>query len=164
MYIMNYIDRGAVPQARIQGLEGDLGLQGVEYNVVLSITFVGYILMQVPSNMILTLVRPSWYLAACMIAWGVVSGASGAVHNFGGLAACRFFLGVTEVRQTMLCSHYFKLKLTQHTGSILCWMRVLVLRMVHTKGTRAPTGYFLLRRHAVGGLRWSIRCRNRRCL
>ena len=31
-----------------------------------------------------------------MVAWGIVSGASGGVQGFGGLAACRFFLGVTE--------------------------------------------------------------------
>ncbi|KAH8888524.1 major facilitator superfamily transporter [Thozetella sp. PMI_491] len=96
MYIMNYIDRNAVPQAKIQGLNTDIGLQGVEYNIVLSVTFIGYILMQVPSNMILSYCRPSWYLSLCMVAWGIVSGATGAVHNFGGLAACRFFLGVTE--------------------------------------------------------------------
>lgn len=96
MYIMNYIDRNALPQARIQGLEKDLGLKGVEYNVVLSLTFVGYILMQVPSNMLLSMLRPSWYLSACMIAWGIVSGSTGAVQNFGGLLACRFFLGIAE--------------------------------------------------------------------
>lgn len=43
---MNYIDRNALPQARIQGLEDDLGLKGVDYNLVLSLTFIGYILMQ----------------------------------------------------------------------------------------------------------------------
>ncbi|KAH8891187.1 MFS general substrate transporter [Thozetella sp. PMI_491] len=94
MYIMNYIDRNAVPHAKVQGLTTDLGLQGFEYNIVLSVTFVGYILMQVPSNMILTLVRPSLYLPACMVVWGIISGATGAVHNFGGLAACRFLLGI----------------------------------------------------------------------
>jgi hypothetical protein len=96
MYIMNYIDRNALPQARIQGLEEDIGLVGSEYNIVLSVTFIGYILMQVPSNMMLGLFRPSWYLSAVMIAWGIVSGCTGAVHSFGGLAATRFFLGVTE--------------------------------------------------------------------
>lgn len=96
MYIMNYIDRNALPQARIQGLEKDLGLKGVEYNIVLSLTFVGYILMQVPSNMLLSMLRPSYYLSACMIAWGIVSGSTGGVQNFGGLLACRFFLGIAE--------------------------------------------------------------------
>ena len=46
MYVLNYIDRNAVPHARVQGLEADLGLAGYEYNIVLSITFIGYILMQ----------------------------------------------------------------------------------------------------------------------
>lgn len=46
--------------------------------------------------MILGKLRPSWYLSACMVAWGIVSGASGAVQSFAGLAACRFFLGITE--------------------------------------------------------------------
>ena len=32
-----------------------------------------------------------------MVAWGIVSGCSGAVQNYGGIAACRFFLGITEV-------------------------------------------------------------------
>ncbi|KAH7002144.1 major facilitator superfamily domain-containing protein [Ilyonectria destructans] len=96
MYIMNYIDRNAVPHARVQGLEEDLGLKGVQYNIVLSVTFIGYILMQVPSNMILSMVRPSWYLALCMVAWGIVSGATAAVKGFTGLVVCRFFLGVTE--------------------------------------------------------------------
>lgn len=46
MYVMNYIDRNALPHARVQGIEDDLGLDGVEYNIVLSLTFIGYILMQ----------------------------------------------------------------------------------------------------------------------
>ncbi|KAL2842565.1 major facilitator superfamily domain-containing protein [Aspergillus pseudoustus] len=107
MYVMNYIDRNALPQARVQGLEEDLNLSGYEYNIVLSLTFIGYILMQVPSNMLLSLTRPSIYLSCCMIAWGVASGATGAVHNFSGLAACRFILGVTEAPFFAGCAFLF---------------------------------------------------------
>ncbi|KAH8777606.1 putative MFS transporter [Diaporthe sp. PMI_573] len=96
MYILNYIDRNALPQAKVQGISEDVGLAGIEYNIVLSLTFIGYILMQVPSNMILGLTRPSIYLPAVMVVWGVVSGCSGAVENFAGIAACRFFLGIAE--------------------------------------------------------------------
>ncbi|KAJ0124475.1 hypothetical protein J7T55_005813 [Diaporthe amygdali] len=46
MYILNYIDRNALPQAKVQGISEDIGLAGIEYNVVLSLTFIGYILMQ----------------------------------------------------------------------------------------------------------------------
>ncbi|KAF5523299.1 putative transporter [Colletotrichum aenigma] len=107
VYIMNYIDRNAVPHARVQGLEKDLNMSGYQYNIVLSVTFVGYISMQVPSNMILTKVRPSWYLSRCMAAWGIVSGLSGAVHNFTGLAVNRFFLGVTEAPFFVGCAFLF---------------------------------------------------------
>lgn len=75
MYIMNYIDRNALPQARVQGLKDDLGLVGSQYNIVLSVTFIGYILMQVPSNMMLGLFRPSWYISVVMVAWGICFGA-----------------------------------------------------------------------------------------
>ncbi|KAJ0326638.1 hypothetical protein COL5a_006826 [Colletotrichum fioriniae] len=46
MYFMNYLDRNALPQARLNTLEEDLGLKGVEYNTAISILFVGYLLMQ----------------------------------------------------------------------------------------------------------------------
>ncbi|KAJ0350492.1 hypothetical protein KNSL1_003894 [Colletotrichum chrysophilum] len=46
VYITNYIDRNAVPHARVQGLEKDLNMSGYQYNIVLSVTFVGYISMQ----------------------------------------------------------------------------------------------------------------------
>lgn len=48
--------------------------------------------------MCLSYFRPSIYLSVCMVAWGIVSGATGGVQDFAGLAACRFFLGITEVR------------------------------------------------------------------
>lgn len=107
MYVLNYIDRNAVPHARVQGLEEDLNLVGFEYNIVLSVTFAGYICMQVPSNMILSLVRPSWYLSACMVAWGICSGLSGIVQDFTGLAICRFALGVTEAPFFVGCAFLF---------------------------------------------------------
>ena len=46
MYFLNYLDRNALPQARLNNLEEDLDLKGVEYNTAISILFVGYLLMQ----------------------------------------------------------------------------------------------------------------------
>jgi hypothetical protein len=46
MYILNYIDRNALPQTKVQGAEKEIGLISVQYNAVLSLTFIGYILMQ----------------------------------------------------------------------------------------------------------------------
>lgn len=41
MYFLNYLDRNAIAQARLNHLERDLNLKGVEYNVCISILFVG---------------------------------------------------------------------------------------------------------------------------
>lgn len=43
VYLMNYIDRNNYAAARLQGLEEDLNLQGDQYQVGLSILFVGYV-------------------------------------------------------------------------------------------------------------------------
>ncbi|KAL2883326.1 hypothetical protein SGCOL_001005 [Colletotrichum sp. CLE4] len=96
MYFMNYLDRNALPQARLNTLEEDLRLKGVEYNTAISILFVGYLLMQVPSNMFLTRTRPSIYMSTCMIGWAAISAATAGVKNYSGLVACRFFLGFVE--------------------------------------------------------------------
>lgn len=52
--------------------------------------------MQLPSNMILTRVRPSLYIPIWVCTWSVLSAATAAVHNFSGLIALRFFLGICE--------------------------------------------------------------------
>lgn len=63
IYLMNYIDRNNYAAARLQGLEEDLGMTDQEYQIGLSTLFVGYVLMQVPSNALLNYAgRPSWYI------------------------------------------------------------------------------------------------------
>lgn len=63
MYWLNYLDRNAIALARLDGLQKDLHLTSSQYSTCVSILFVGYILGQVPSNMLLTRVRPSYYMA-----------------------------------------------------------------------------------------------------
>ncbi|KAI0401508.1 allantoate permease [Xylaria palmicola] len=96
MYLLNFLDRNNLSQARLGTLEADLGLKGTDFNLATSILFVGYILMQLPSNLLLTKVRPSLYLGAAMAIWGVISTAQAAARSFGGLVAARFFLGFAE--------------------------------------------------------------------
>lgn len=96
MYWLNYLDRNAIALARLDDLEEDLNLTSTEYQTCVSILFVGYILGQVPSNMLLTRCRPSYYMAACMALWAVVSGLTALSTNFTGLLLTRFFLGVVE--------------------------------------------------------------------
>lgn len=60
-------------QARLGGLEEDLGMKGTDFNLATSILFVGYLTMQLPSNMLLTRMPPSIYLGVAMSIWFVES-------------------------------------------------------------------------------------------
>ncbi|KAF2108170.1 major facilitator superfamily domain-containing protein [Lophiotrema nucula] len=79
-------------------VEDDLGLVGEQYNTCISILFVGYLLMQIPSNMLMSSqkVRPSIYMCMCMMMWAVVSACTALTKNYTGLVLVRFFLGVAE--------------------------------------------------------------------
>ncbi|KAF8215054.1 MFS transporter [Mycena galopus ATCC 62051] len=97
IYIMNYIDRNGITTARLKGLEQDLGLSDLQYNVVLSILFVSYCPAQIPSNMILNYIsRPSWYIGLCTMGWGLTSLLTGVTKSYGGILACRIFIGLPE--------------------------------------------------------------------
>ncbi|KAL8665385.1 MAG: hypothetical protein Q9202_002278 [Teloschistes flavicans] len=97
MYLMNYLDRNNIAAARLAGLEDELNLTGTQYLTAVSILFVGYILMQVPSNLFLNKIgKPAIYLPTVMVIWGIISAATAAAETFGGLIAIRFFLGFVE--------------------------------------------------------------------
>lgn len=91
--------------ARLAGLEEDLNLSLTQYQTGLSILFVGYILGQIPSNLMLNWCgRPSWYLGFFTVAWGAVSALTALVQSFSGIIACRFILGFvgTSIRAIQL--------------------------------------------------------------
>ncbi|KAJ5543588.1 hypothetical protein N7535_006012 [Penicillium sp. DV-2018c] len=97
VYLMNYIDRNNYAAAKLQGLQDDLSLDGTQYQTGLAILFVGYILMQVPSNMLLNYMgRPSLYIGFFVCAWGLVSTLTSQVTSYAGIVVCRFLLGFVE--------------------------------------------------------------------
>ena len=124
IYILNYIDRNNIASARLGGLEEDLGLVGNQYEIIISVLFVGYILFQVPSNMLLNrLGRPSAYLADVMTLRCAISTCTAAVQNFSGLVAIRVLLGVVEsaffCSALMILSSWYDKKTLASRNSIL---------------------------------------------
>ncbi|KAI1085177.1 major facilitator superfamily domain-containing protein [Whalleya microplaca] len=109
MYILNYIDRNNIAAAKLAGLPEDLHLNpdSSEFQTAVSILFVGYLLMQIPSNLFLNKIgKPALYLPGCMIVWGIISAATAGVTNFGGLIAVRFWLGFVEAAYFPGCLYY----------------------------------------------------------
>ncbi|OJJ42148.1 hypothetical protein ASPZODRAFT_170341 [Penicilliopsis zonata CBS 506.65] len=96
IYVLNYLDRNNIATARLGTLEQDIGLTGDRYNTIISLFFVGYILTQIPTNLILNRVRPSLFLPAIMCCWASISACTGAVQSYHGMIALRFLLGFVE--------------------------------------------------------------------
>lgn len=71
LYSLAFIDRINIGNARLQGLEKDLKMKGQDYNVALFVFFIPYILVEVPSNILIRKIAPSMWLSTIMILWGM---------------------------------------------------------------------------------------------
>ncbi|TEA22041.1 putative transporter [Colletotrichum sidae] len=96
MYWLNYLDRNAIALARLNTLEEDLGLTPTQYQTCVSILFAGYVIVGIPANMVVTRVRPSWWMGSCMAVWAIISGLTAVSKDYTGLLLTRFFLGISE--------------------------------------------------------------------
>ncbi|KAF2098516.1 MFS general substrate transporter [Rhizodiscina lignyota] len=96
LYLVAFVDRSNIGNAKIAGLSDDLKLVGMDYNVALTVFFVPYALFEIPSNIVLKILRPSIWISILLFCWGLVMTLMGIVNSYGGLIACRFFLGVAE--------------------------------------------------------------------
>lgn len=96
LYLLSFLDRGNIGNAKIEGLVEDLGMTGSQYNWTLTVFFFTYAAFEVPSNLLLKRLRPSIWLPSIMVAWGVVMTLMGIVQDYNGLLIARIFLGVAE--------------------------------------------------------------------
>lgn len=96
LYLLSFLDRSNIGNAKIQGLQTDLNLTGTQYNLCATVFFFTYCLFEIPSNLLLKRFRPSIWLPSIMIAWGAVMTLMGLVKNYHGLLIARLFLGVAE--------------------------------------------------------------------
>jgi len=58
--------------------------------------FVGYIIFEIPSNILIKIVGSANWIAFITIAFGAVTIGEGFIHNWGSLAALRAILGIFE--------------------------------------------------------------------
>ncbi|RDW89815.1 uncharacterized protein DSM5745_01590 [Aspergillus mulundensis] len=112
LYLAAHIDRANIGNAKIEGMVTDLHMSGVQYNTVLSIFFIPYVLLEVPSNVLLKkFKRPSTYLGILVVGWGVIMTCTGLVKNYGSLMAVRVLLGIFEAGffpgAIYLCSYWY---------------------------------------------------------
>lgn len=96
LYLLSFLDRGNIGNAKIEGLAEDLNLHGNQYNMCLTIFFIFYASMEVPCNVILRHVKPKIFIPLTMVLWLVVMTLMGTVQNYHQLLATRSLLGIFE--------------------------------------------------------------------
>lgn len=96
IYLLCFLDRTNIGNARLDNLESDLHLHGIQYNNCLAILFPFYIAAEIPSNMMLKRTRASIWLSFIMVCWSAAMIGQGFVKTYAGLLGTRAVLGLFE--------------------------------------------------------------------
>lgn len=94
-YLAAYLDRVNVGFAKLQMLS-DLSFSNTVYGLGAGIFFLGYVLFEVPSNILLHKVGAKLWIARIMVSWGVIGAAMAFVQTSTQFYVLRFLLGVAE--------------------------------------------------------------------
>ncbi|MBM9466010.1 MFS transporter [Nakamurella leprariae] len=96
MFFINYLDRTAISFAGPNGMNEDLTLSAAQFGFASGVFFIGYIILEVPSNLALHKFGARRWLARIMVSWGIVAALFAWVSSAEGLYVLRFLLGVAE--------------------------------------------------------------------
>ncbi|KAJ7346992.1 major facilitator superfamily domain-containing protein [Mycena albidolilacea] len=96
LYLLSFLDRANIGNAKIAGMAKDAKLTGLRYNTIAAVFFIPYALAEVPSNIALKLVRPSRWIPSIMLAWGLVMTLMCLCNTYHDLIIARIFLGLAE--------------------------------------------------------------------
>jgi MFS transporter, ACS family, tartrate transporter len=95
LYFVAFLDRVNIGFAALT-MNADLGLTPAMFGFASGIFFLGYVLFEVPSNVILERVGARLWIARIMISWGLLSATTAFVGGVDSLYVLRFLLGVAE--------------------------------------------------------------------
>uniref|UniRef100_A0A8H7XRX8 Major facilitator superfamily (MFS) profile domain-containing protein n=1 Tax=Psilocybe cubensis TaxID=181762 RepID=A0A8H7XRX8_PSICU len=96
LYLLSFLDRSNIGNARVAGLQKGLHMTDHQYQIAVTITYVPYVLSEIPANLILRKVGPNLLMPTILTFWGIIVLAQGFVTSFRGLIATRAFLGLAE--------------------------------------------------------------------
>ncbi|GLA76086.1 hypothetical protein AtubIFM55763_007652 [Aspergillus tubingensis] len=96
LYLLSFLDRSNVGNARLEGMATEIHMSGDQYLTGLTLYFIGYVLFEVPCNIVLKKTTPRIWLPTLTLVWGVVATLLGVVQNYAGYLTSRTALGIAE--------------------------------------------------------------------
>ena len=94
-YFLSFLDRVNIGYAALT-MNTDLGLSASAYGLGAGIFFIGYLLFEVPSNILLKRFGARAWIARIMISWGIISACMALVTGETSFYVLRFLLGFAE--------------------------------------------------------------------
>ncbi|KAI9692756.1 MAG: hypothetical protein M1820_009399 [Bogoriella megaspora] len=95
LFLVSFVDRGNIGNAKIQGMEEELHLVGNDYNTAVWVFTLAYVVFGVPANVLFRMVGPK-SLSVMMFCWGLTVLGQGLTKSYTGLVICRFLEGICE--------------------------------------------------------------------
>ena len=95
-FFITYLDTINTDNAYVSGMREDLGMLAKQLNVVDAAWTSGYVVGQIPSQILLTKVRASWWIPFCQLVWTTLTFCMAAVKTSDQVVALRFFIGLFE--------------------------------------------------------------------
>ncbi|PMD36045.1 MFS general substrate transporter [Hyaloscypha variabilis F] len=95
LYVLSYLDRGNIGNAKTAGAQKALHLNSAEWTWILNSFYICYVVMEW-TTLLWKIFPAHIYVAVLCILWGTAAMCSGLTHNMAGLIACRSLLGIFE--------------------------------------------------------------------
>lgn len=155
MFFINFLDRTAISFAAPHGMTDDLGLTAAQFGFASGVFFIGYILLEIPSNLALHRFGARVWLARIMITWGIVAVLFTWVQTATQLYWLRFLLGVAEAGFFPGAILFLSLWVpARHRAKVL---GLFYLAQPLTTAVGAPLAGLLIQAHGLFGLEgWRV--------
>ncbi|KAL1631217.1 hypothetical protein SLS56_004464 [Neofusicoccum ribis] len=95
-YFLRLLDTSNMTNAYVSGMREDLNLTGNQFNLFTTFWTCGYIVGQIPSQLVITKIRPSIWIPGAEILWAVFTFSFAAMHSEKQIYAVRFLIGLAE--------------------------------------------------------------------
>lgn len=149
LYLVAYVDRTNIGFAALT-MNQDLGISATVFGWAAGIFFLGYMIFEVPSNIIMEKVGARWWIARIMISWGIVAGAMMFASGPISLTILRFLLGVAEAGffpgMILYLTYWFPLRYRSR------YVAIFAIAMPLSSVVGSPISGLLLQMHGFMGL------------
>ncbi|KAI9735682.1 MAG: hypothetical protein M1834_001698 [Cirrosporium novae-zelandiae] len=104
LFLVSFVDRGNLGNAKIEGIIPDLNMKGNKYNMAVMVFTLTYVAFQLPANIAFKRYG-TWVLSLYMFIWGICCVCQGVTESFAGLIVCRLLMGAFEAGFVPGCAY-----------------------------------------------------------